>query len=1027
MVNKHENINKYIPNQSSVGSKSTNVSITRNNPLHKTALHIPGLHSAESCALNAGIYAANTAYSDNRLIRNSKKITAKDGLAFSIYHHSQLLQDGISTSFADFNSAFPGLESVNYTHIHWVGYFYVTTLDPCNFVGRNISMWIGDYAFRLYNNSNTNLSKKNTNYTYTPQKVNTYIPIRLEYKNDRSNDFTFSCKQNITKPTFSFVTLYNGCDVYYTNQVLYSIVKNRSTPRKYIDKDNYFDCTIYGRNKNGNQIVSDSKKPFTNKKMNTNIKGNPSIPFTYHNENQIALNVSTANPKMGRMYIDNSKTAISNNNSMFSYGGSKDITYNTYENTYPLSNNGKNRMDLQSCKTNCTNDSRCKGFYFGQNIGGFSTCNTITNAKNITYLPQQLNQTNYTSSTLYTKNPKANNTNIDISFNVVNYLEPFSSTIVEGVVDRIPIISNNITPPSYIGSTTQSQKLNQDSIIDPAQQAAFAAALAAASKNGSINQNNQNPLLLQYTFNSSKNTNSVTTKGYDSKTISTSPAISKLNNGITVSKSTYRNSIQLPSFKNLLPFILTSNGLKPISLSINFKPQIVTKKAHQIWRIFDFNGKDTFFQLYIVCDKGKVTTLYCKSKVQGSEQAQDIAIDLQNMCSMNSWNNIIVVFHANKLKLFLNKKELKFEDRDIFLPHFDEFTNNRIGSNIITKEGFQDGQPIEVWENNRKVGVAEAKAAIKKARSKVISNHFNRLRQILIQRQKKIQDDAKKAANKISKNTPKINMPKINIPKINVNGYIEEANDFTRKIRNLLKNVANKAINEINSFGKAIENFFKNLFRRMVRPKPPHYNDTVLFYDFRFYNVDISVVDDKGKSIMSTIPITPGLESFSNININQDMQSFSFDSPSYSIIEGAIDRTEQAVLTAMGSNAQANINEANRLLPNYSSYLNNVVSKQLDLSQNITNYNTTRNKYYGDENTAISKGTQGVVYSFDSNGNIIPNTMNSSGNIVERSSTTRDVIKNDLDTLIVQQNTVYVTGTIACATLLIAAIMIGSK
>ena len=267
-------------------------------------------------------------------------------------------------------------------------------------------------------------------------------------------------------------------------------------------------------------------------------------------------------------------------------------------------------------------------------------------------------------------------------------------------------------------------------------------------------------------------------------------------------------------------------------------------------------------------------------------------------------------------------------------------------------------------------------------------------------------------------------MPKINLPKINVNGYIEEANDFTRKIRDLLKNVAKKAINEVNAVIKAIANFFKNLFRRRARPKPPHYNDSILFYDFRLYNVDISVPDNKGKSIMSTISITPGLESFSNININQDMQSFSFDSPSYSIIEGATNITD-TVPSEMGPNAKPNITQANTSLLNYSSYLNNIASKQNDLSQNITNYNNTRSRVYTPE---ISNGTTGVVYSFDSNGNIIPNTMDSTGKIVAgKNSTTRDVIKNDLDTLIVQQNTVYITGTIACATLLIAAIMIGSK
>ena len=1014
MNKNHENINNYIPNTSSVGSKNAQVYITRNNKINNTSFRVPGIHSAESCALNAGIYAANTAYSENALIHDGKTITAKDGLAFTIYNKSQLVQDGISTSWSNFNSALPGIEALSsYTTINWVGYFYVSTTDPCTFVGRNISMWIGDYAFRLYNNSNTNLSKTKTSYTYTPQKTNTYIPIRLQYTNDKSNDFTFSCKQDTIKPTFSFVTLYKGCDVYYTNQVLYSIVKNRSTPSKYANTNNYFDCTIYGKNTNGsinlpaNQVVSDSKSKPTDKQIsNTVLNGNPSIPYTNYKDNQIALNISMANLKMGKMYKDDTNL-ISDNDPSFNYIGTN-ITYNNYKQTYPLSNDGKNRKDLTSCMTNCTNDSSCKGFYYGENMNGYSTCNNINNEKNITYLPQQPNQTSYKSSTLYTKNPKANNTNTDICFNVINTIELFSSSVVEGL-DNTPIISNTPTPTTWQPSTNQSQNIQQDPIVDQPIMAATAATI--------FNPNNKpsNPLLLHYTLNSNKNTNSVTTPGYDSKAISISPTLSTLNNGMTVSKSTYNHSIQLPSFNKLASSIIINNDLTPVSLSIHFKPGLVTTKAHQVWRIFDFNGRDTYFQLYIICDRKKVTTLYCKSKVQGAPQSQDFAVDIQNLCSMNSWNNIVVVFYKEQIQLYLNQKEIPI-NRTIFMPRFYEFTSNSIGSNIITKEGFTDAKPVSDWEKDRKVGVAEAKAQIIEAQKVIINKYYENLRKRYYQQQKN-QSNNKNQSNKIK------------MPNINFNNYIEEADDFTIKIRGLIANVAQKAANEIKAIIDAILNFLKNILRGGQKPSPPHYNDTVLFYDFRLYNVDICMPDSNGKTIMSTIANLPSLENFSNININQDMQSFSFNTPCYSIIEGFTNLTGPQVLKEMGQNAQANINEANNLLPNYSSYLHNIVSKQIDLSRNITNYNITRDKVYDIKNTNnINNGDQGVVYSFDSNGNIIPNTIDSTGKIVSgKNSTTRDVIKNDLDTLIVQQNTIYITGTVACATLLIAAIIIGSK
>ena len=94
----------------------------------------------------------------------------------------------------------------------------------------------------------------------------------------------------------------------------------------------------------------------------------------------------------------------------------------------------------------------------------------------------------------------------------------------------------------------------------------------------------------------------------------------------------------------------------------------------------------------------------------------------------------------------------------------------------------------------------------------------------MMQNYKKRVSEARKNHNRLLK-MPNIKMPKLKMPNIkmpNINGYIEEANEFTRKIRDLLKNLANKAINEINSFTKAIANFFKNLFKRLARPQPPN-------------------------------------------------------------------------------------------------------------------------------------------------------------------------------------------------------------
>jgi hypothetical protein len=77
-----------------------------------------------------------------------------------------------------------------------------------------------------------------------------------------------------------------------------------------------------------------------------------------------------------------------------------------------------------------------------------------------------------------------------------------------------------------------------------------------------------------------------------------------------------------------------------------------------------------------------------------------------------------------------------------------------------------------------------------------------------------------------------------------------------------------------------------------------------------------------------------------------------------------------------------------------------------DLSQNIINYKSLRNEM--------------KLTSYDSSYNKIP--------IPDRTDmiqTTTDVRKEDINILLLQQNYIYIVGSVTCATLLIAAIVIG--
>lgn len=83
-------------------------------------------------------------------------------------------------------------------------------------------------------------------------------------------------------------------------------------------------------------------------------------------------------------------------------------------------------------------------------------------------------------------------------------------------------------------------------------------------------------------------------------------------------------------------------------------------------------------------------------------------------------------------------------------------------------------------------------------------------------------------------------------------------------------------------------------------------------------------------------------------------------------------------------------------------------SNYYDISRNITNYNTLR--------AYMNMDTSGSEYNKLS----IPDN-------TDKIKTAHDVRKEDVNILLLQQNYIYILGSITCATLLIGALMISRK
>jgi len=918
------NIQKFVPNQSLSNITNTNINISqsnqfqRNNPANK----IQGRHSSQSCSLNATIYAANTLFNELQMINNNK-ITKVKGLTYTIDN-----KQGNTIDFSSPTTALNGITRTSNNRIVWVGYFCPDKKGTYTFSAKNMDIWIGDYALRLYNDANKDISAYRTSYDYQVNDIDfsrKYIPIRMIYTgNDSQYNFTFSCSYNSTIISIenNFVTLYNGYNIYYTNQVFFSAVKN-----DYTGSDNNFDFYIYGKSidLDGKTVSLDNTQIINDSTSMTQQMG--LIKYTYYSDNYKTINIAKGDPKTNRIILTdplNKNFLLSDKNSLFSYD--QRVNFNTYPSSFPLNPTTEDddiNGTRDECKNSCSGNASCKGYYYSTDKDQFSYCTTVDNQKNLTYLPQQPNS-NLISSTLYTKNPSIVSTeNKNTSFKVVDNLPGYTTAIMpyESYDDNsipsntnIAILNNakkqisnqlkregledRIGNPVPLNSNKHKQIINSDtnSNVNHLGQTYF-----DTTMNPGLPADRTKSLIFRYPLNStSMKTNISSYNSIKSSAIIPTSTV-PLKNGSTVMKCKTNENIKLPDFQISNKYLTNS---KAVSMSLDFNLNITTQNTLQKWDLFNYSGSNTWLRIFVTGAYNNYT-LFCDVKSINDTVGRVFQCSFSQYCAINKWNHILAVFTPdNKFKILLNNKQAI--GNDLVFPIFTAFNNNVIGSNSILYLGEWGWKWYPQWKWQ----------------------------------------------------------------------YIRYRWGWWSWW-----------------YGRWVWSGDWNF-----TPYPSGFTDNCLFSEFRIYNEDIT----KNSAI-----IIPHIENFSNMNINTMQSSLfeGFDDPYLIDVSNTIHPKMDLLKQTTDWNSQ------------YTTTLN---KQTIDLSNHLYDYyklqkiQTERQNNNDKINPNVKNG---ITYKIDVTGNIVPINDNP----------TMDVIQDDLNQIILQQNTLYITGTLACATLIIAAIVIGRK
>lgn len=967
----------YPPTLDTVTSNATNIQVNRT---HMKSFTVPGRHTSESCALQASIYDSNTKFQEKVDIENGI-IKQKSGLYYTIqYANHNSKETGMAdinkldTSPIDFNK----LASLK--TIIWMGYFQPSTTGTYIFNTSNLSVYIGPTALQM--NHNTLIDK-----SFTVTNINeAAIPIRIIYRhNPKTREIKYSLKvsnNNGAIQSTEIFSLFKGCDFYYRSPVLY-----------YLEGNNDVDGTVL--KKDGSALKD--------KNLNCNIVGQLDTKNSY---NPIIINTPPTIHNQGVPHI--TRTSYTTGRGIHRRRHYK--TNTTYTQTptqsFPLTTINTNGIKYTNDPTYVTLNNAIGNPTVGQI--------TITNnrSNDIQFIPTNSKLLDYKNTAKYAK-IKDNTFPLITPYGNTNQIELPNSDLSSCVINSS---YEFYTMEDSHGLHCYSNTANSLSLL-PAQTSQFAASTAYV-KIPSLKMN----------------TAPVT---YTSQTNSTSIPFS--------STSIYKNTT-FPDPSNVL---LLNKSIQNVSNELLKMQGFTTIKGNS--QVEGLEGKKGIATV-ITTDTTK------KGEVTGDNAGELSKTDI-NKDALN-WNQSQTLTKGNQLKLHFKLDSTISND----VTPYRQYSNAQVKriSTIVSNNSEKKIAQVN-WKES--IPMTNIKSVLKnvkptdpisfqvQVKSNLLSKNVTAYFDIInISSPSESIRVTLESYNKILKNITAI--LKINnknykfvkpIPKscmtnswinaiviidpstkqfiVSLNGEtvineslkdipniqqfgniilgsnsITAGNNVSNEVKGLAGGAAAAAafgpIGWVAAAGMGIAALVKGLKKRK-----PNYGDSFNFSDFKIYT----------ENILNKI------EKFSTINVDTMVSPYSLTTESFTNYKEGLDAltttTQQDILL---NKLKQDVNRYSILNKSYQSTLDNVNANLDSITTNLPNYHALLQQQKDNMDIAEKKG---VLYQVDVNGQVVPKATNP----------TAEVVKDDLNELIIQQNTVYVTGTIACATLLIAAIMIGSK
>lgn len=1009
----------YEPDLSMVKTKPMEGIQTEKKTLKNTII-LPGNHTSQSCALNASIYDSNTKFQEKIHI-DSGKITKKVGLHFTIVFTDKKTQTGVLAYTNGINTASFTATSI-IQKITWKGYFQPEMKGTYRFnKSENIKIFMGPTAFIASDNEIT---------SFTIDSLSeASIPIRIVFTNN-SNTVNTKYKLVITDPndkdikSSTLFSLFNGCNFYHRSPTLYFLEKK---DEKY-DVDDNFQCSIvgkintknpynpsikrtptsiknqplyvnvcnkvragkdrWGRTKHRTKCTNiprtgDSAKAQSVSITPTEINAKDNIKYS-RNKDFIFLNTVEGNPSIGQYSITNNKSEnketyfIPSNSNVFDYANSKTfekVMGNVYPVSFGRSYDNKNAKQCAKLVPKNVNT-----IYIGNDPKDKKEhCYAVT-PQSLTFLPAFQNQ----PSTAYKKIPNIRNLS-DKKYNVTT-----------GVNSVKNINFSNI--PIYKEST-----IPEPAIIEKAKNFA----IAASNKLTSIS-NSFEPMS-NYVLEGLTPITSATIIAQGNipmcpseEAIKENPNIIIPNNcpkkysanstivGTEGTETVNQNSATVPSDDNLFnrggssgvvyfhkldtttdtANVYIPSLIKTITNDVTMNVAQVRMKHASI----NFTNKtvEEIFKKFTSDNKLpivfqiQVRAVLTTKKATGTFNIFDLrSTDEYITITIESYNATLVNIKAN-VKVKSNKKPFTFVGA---IPKC-----CRGQGNLLTVDVKLETKLLTVRVNSQPPSI------LLNINASPNLSKFNKIT---------IGATTMKMGNTLS------SLNSIKGSKMSVENSLLVAAVVVAQIPFFplaypLAIIAGAM--KLNSVIKA-----RNARKRERRRQYP---DSLQFSNFKIHA-------DKKK------------ESFSNINIDymalpysSIKESFTTISNPYKFKEGITGLNPTASVDLLTINSlETELRKYNSINTNYQKIIDQTYSNLSDASGTFSTY---RDLVKRQRDSTIDGG--GVLYKVD-NGQIVPKVTNH----------TAEVVKDDLNKLIIQQNTIYITGTVACATLLIAAIMIGSK